>query len=67
LPLGVLRGFGDLLFRFDIGGLGRATAIILGLIGGIIIGFIAGAIVTFIYNVVLGLIGGIEMDLEIKE
>lgn len=31
LPLGVLRGMSDLLLRFDLGGLGRATAIVLGL------------------------------------
>ena len=31
LPLGVLRGVRDLLLGFDIGGLGRATAIVLGL------------------------------------
>ena len=31
LPLGVLRGVRDFLFHFDIGGLGCATAIVLGL------------------------------------
>jgi hypothetical protein len=34
---------------------------------GIIFGFIGGAIVAFIYNFALGEIGGIEVDLEVKE
>jgi len=36
------------------------------ILGGIF-GFIGGAIVAFIYNIVLGAIGGIEMDMDIKE
>ena len=36
--------------------------IIIGLVGG----FIGGAIVAFIYNIVLDVIGGIELDLEVK-
>lgn len=31
LPLGVLRGLGDTLFKFDISGAGRAAAIVIGL------------------------------------
>jgi hypothetical protein len=34
---------------------------------GIIFGFIGGAIIAFIYNFALGEIGGIEVDLEVKE
>jgi len=32
---------------------------------GAIFGFIGGAIVAFVYNLALGVIGGIEVDLEI--
>jgi len=35
------------------------------ILGGIF-GFISGAIVAYVYNIVLGAIGGIEMDLEQK-
>jgi hypothetical protein len=35
------------------------------IVGGIV-GFIGGVIVAFVYNIVLGAMGGIEMDLEAK-
>jgi hypothetical protein len=35
------------------------------IIGGII-GFIGGAIVAIIYNIVLGAMGGVELDLEVR-
>jgi hypothetical protein len=35
------------------------------IIGGVV-GFIGGAIVAVIYNIVLGAMGGVELDLEIK-
>lgn len=34
---------------------------------GIIIGFLSGAIIAFVYNFALGEIGGIEVDLKLKE
>ena len=46
-------------------GFGIIGLIIMIVLGGIF-GFIGGAIVAFVYNVVLGAIGGVEMDLEAK-
>jgi hypothetical protein len=45
-----------------VGIVGFITAIIIGGIAG----FIGGAILAIVYNIVLGAIGGIEMDLELK-
>jgi hypothetical protein len=48
-------------------GLGAGFArFILMLIIGAIGGFVGGAVIAFVYNIVLGLIGGVEMDLEPK-
>jgi len=46
-------------------GAGLAGWVLMIIIGGIG-GFICGAIVAIVYNIVLGAIGGIEMDLEVK-
>jgi hypothetical protein len=43
------------------------AVIVLGIIFGVIFGFIVGAIMAVVYNFILGLIGGIQMDLEIRE
>jgi hypothetical protein len=47
------------------GGVGIAGFIMMIILGGSG-GFIGGAVIAFVYNVVLGAIGGIEMDLEAK-
>lgn len=47
---------------FGAGLIGLAVMVIF---GGIF-GFIGGAIVAIVYNIVLGAIGGVEMDLEPK-
>jgi len=41
---------------------GFIMIVIIGAVGG----FVGGAIIAFVYNIVLGFMGGIEMDLEIK-
>jgi hypothetical protein len=46
-------------------GAGFAGFILMIILGGIF-GFVGGAIIAFVYNIVLGFIGGIEMDLEVK-
>jgi hypothetical protein len=47
-------------FAGGLGALGLMT-----LLGGVF-GFIGGAIVAFVYNIVLGVTGGLEMDLGVK-
>ena len=49
--LGIGAGFLGLVFMVIAGG---------------VIGFIGGVIVAIVYNIVLGAIGGIEMDLEAR-
>jgi len=49
--VGIGAGLLGLLFMIIIGG---------------VIGFIGGVIVAIVYNIVLGAMGGIEMDLEAK-
>ena len=46
-------------------GAGLFGLIFMVIIGGVI-GFIGGAIVAVIYNIVLGAMGGVELDLEVK-
>jgi hypothetical protein len=70
--------FAGLVFALGLGGAGAMMGgPALGLAGGFVVliftmvfmgalGFIAGAIVAFIYNIVLGVAGGIEMDLDLK-
>jgi hypothetical protein len=50
--LGIGAGIVGLIFMIIIGGIG---------------GFIAGAVGAIIYNAVLGVIGGVGMELEVKE
>jgi hypothetical protein len=77
--LGLVWGFFMGIFlAFGIGGMAsamgtHALGIGAGIFGWIIMiiiggagGFVGGAIVAIVYNIVLGAIGGIEMDLEIK-
>ena len=47
-------------------GIGIAGLVIMIIIGGIG-GFIGGALITIIYNLVLGVMGGIVVDLEAKQ
>ena len=54
------------------GSIGGAIAAAIGTliitaIAGLVGGFITGAVVSFIYNFVLGSMGGIEVDLEVKQ
>ncbi|MEM4598829.1 MAG: hypothetical protein QW400_04040 [Candidatus Diapherotrites archaeon] len=44
-------------------GLGILSVIIFPIIG-LISGFIAGAIIAFLYNLIVGIIGGIEIELQ---
>jgi len=46
-------------------GAGLLGLVFMVIIGGVI-GFIGGIIVAIVYNIVLGAMGGIEMDLEAK-
>jgi hypothetical protein len=46
-------------------GVGIVGLVMMIILGGIF-GFISGAIIAYVYNIVLGAIGGIEMDLEQK-
>lgn len=70
---GLLAGLFFLLFGSMFAGLGNHAGA--GLIGGIgaliflpiiygIMGFIGGAIGAFVYNLVAGVVGGIEIDVE---
>ena len=61
-----LGGMGSVLGSHALGiGAGLAGLVIMVILGGIG-GFIAGAIVAVIYNIVLGAMGGVELDLEAK-
>jgi hypothetical protein len=46
-------------------GAGLVGLVIMVIVGGIV-GFTGGVIVAIVYNIVLGAMGGIEMDLEAK-
>jgi hypothetical protein len=59
---GMASAMGSHVLGVGAGLVGLVMMIIFGGIGG----FISGAIVAFVYNIVLGAIGGIEMDLEVK-
>jgi len=59
---GMASAMGTQALGIGAGIFGLVIMIIFGGIGG----FISGAVVSFIYNIVLGAIGGIEMDLEVK-
>lgn len=58
--MGSMMGSG--FFGIGAGIVGVIVMIIIGGIGG----FISGAVGAIIYNIILGAIGGIEMDLELK-
>jgi hypothetical protein len=61
-----LGGMGSVLGSHALGiGAGLAGLVLMVIIGGVV-GFISGAIIVVIYNIVLGAMGGIEMDLEVK-
>jgi hypothetical protein len=61
-----LGGIGTVLGSHTLGfGAGLFGLIFMVIIGGII-GFIGGAIVAIIYNIVLGAMGGVELDLEVR-
>ena len=65
----MMLGIGGIAAAMGRGALGAGVGIvglIIMIIVGAIAGFIGGAILAFIYNIVLGAIGGIEMDLEVK-
>ena len=72
---GLLAGVFFLLFGSMLGRMGGDSGGAIGMIGGIgaiiflpilygIIGFISGAIGAFIYNLVAGVVGGIEIEVE---
>ena len=50
---------------FPMAGLGAGLILVFAIILGLIAGFIGGAIWAFIYNIAAGLVGPIEMDLEV--
>jgi hypothetical protein len=61
-----IGGIGSMMGSHALGiGAGIVGLIVMIIIGGIG-GFISGAIGAIIYNIILGAIGGIEMDLEAK-
>jgi hypothetical protein len=61
-----ISGMGSLTGHDVFGfGAGLVGLILLIAIGGMA-GFISGALMALVYNTVLGAIGGIEMDLELK-
>lgn len=61
-----IGGIGSMMGSHALGiGAGIVGLIVMIIIGGIG-GFISGAIGAIIYNIILGAIGGIEMDLETK-
>jgi hypothetical protein len=61
-----LGGMGTVLGSHTLGfGAGIFGLIFMVIIGGII-GFIGGAVVAVIYNIVLGAMGGVELDLEVR-
>jgi hypothetical protein len=61
-----IGGIGSMMGSHALGiGAGIMGLIVMIIIGGIG-GFISGAIGAIIYNIILGAIGGIEMDLETK-
>src|SRR5512137_885041 len=61
-----LGGMGSVLGSHALGiGAGLAGLVIMVIAGGVG-GFIAGAIVAIIYNIILGAMGGVELDLEVK-
>jgi len=69
MGLFVALGAGSMATAMGAGALGAGVGfagfimmIIIGAVGG----FVGGAIIAFVYNIVLGFIGGIEMDLEVK-
>ena len=65
----MMLGIGGIAAAMGRGALGAGIGIvglIIMIIVGAIAGFIGGAILAIIYNIVLGAIGGIEMDLEVK-
>ena len=61
-----LGGMGTVLGSHTLGfGAGLFGLIFMVIIGGII-GFISGAVVAVIYNIVLGAMGGVELELEVR-
>jgi len=61
-----LGGMGSVLGSHALGiGAGLVGLVIMVIQGGVG-GFIAGAIVAVIYNIVLGAMGGVELDLEVR-
>jgi hypothetical protein len=61
-----LGGMGTVMGSHSLGfGAGLFGLIFMVIFGGII-GFIGGAIVAVIYNIVLGAMGGVELDLEVR-
>lgn len=66
LLAGGLGGMGSVLGSHALGiGAGLFGLVIMVIIGGVF-GFIGSAIVAVIYNIVLGAMGGVELDLEVK-
>jgi hypothetical protein len=66
LPAAGLGGMGSVSGYHALGiGAGLVGLVIMVIVGGVA-GFISGAIVVIIYNIVLGAMGGIELDLEVK-
>jgi len=61
-----LGGMGSVLGSHALGiGAGLFGLVIMVIAGGVA-GFAGGAIVAVLYNIILGAMGGIEMDLEVK-
>jgi hypothetical protein len=61
-----LGGMGSVLGSHALGiGAGLVGLVMMVILGGVG-GFIAGAIVAVIYNIVLGAMGGVELDLEVR-
>jgi hypothetical protein len=61
-----VSGMGSIAGAHTLGFAGGLVALAFMTIMGGIFGFISGAVVALIYNIVLGAMGGIEMDLEVK-
>ena len=72
---GLLGGLCILLFGSMLGKMGGDAGGAIGMIGGIgaviflpilygILGFIGGAIGAFVYNLIAGVVGGIELEVE---
>ena len=61
-----LGGMGTVLGSHTLGfGAGLFGLVFMVIFGGIV-GFIGGTIVAVIYNIVLGTMGGVELDLEVR-